>query len=82
MAYALVQKTLAGGWTDHILALGGGFLDGIFIHKKSGTAGAVLFLLKNLGLPVANIFGVRVPKALLFESEGALALLISHSLMG
>ena len=56
---------------EDILTVAMGFVDGLLLDKAE-----ILFLLKNLGVPAAKVFGVRVPEWLENESEGMLGLLV------
>jgi len=57
------------GLMDDIVALVGGVFDGFLIDKST-----MLFLLKNIGIPIIDKMGFKLPNGLVKESEGMLGL--------
>ena len=57
------------GLMDDLVALGGGIVDGFLIDKST-----ILFLIKNIGIPIIDKLGFKLPNGLVKESEGMLGL--------
>lgn len=78
MAYARLMSMLrAGGIVDDIIAMGLGIVDGFLLDKS-----AILFLVKNIGVPVLKFAGFQLPASVVHESEGMLGLTIYALLTG
>jgi hypothetical protein len=73
MALALKTLTIsrAGEWIDDLAAFGGGALDAWLLK-----ANALLFLAKNIAVPLIDKMVIKLPRGLTLESEGMLGFII------
>jgi len=68
--------------SDKIWALVSGAIDGACASSKTGTWGSLLWLVKSLGVPIADLFGFKLPKGLVTHSTGNLAMILTIWLLG
>lgn len=57
-------------WLDHVLAVLGGAIDGYLADTMAWG-----YIIKNVAIPVVNIF-MPLPKGLVHQAEGALGVLL------
>ena len=78
---ALALRTLvglaAGEWVDDVLAVVGGAVDAYLLR-----ASPLLFLAKNIAVPILDKLVIRLPRGLVLESEGMLGFIIATLLGG
>lgn len=68
----LMRSIQSKEFVDSILALIGGGVDYYLMAKGKDT----MFLIKNIGIPVLDILGFKLPKGLTYQSYGSLGMLI------
>ena len=73
---ALKTITAGKGIVNDILAFAGGAMDGYCM--KHGNE--IVYLVKNIGVPVLSFLGVPIPEGLKHQCEGAIAQLIVFNL--
>ena len=78
---ALALRTLtalrAGEWVDDVLAVVGGAVDAYLLR-----ASPLLFLAKNVAVPILDKTVLKLPRGLVLESEGMLGFIIATLLGG
>jgi len=57
-------------WLDHVIAVLGGVIDGYLADNVAWG-----YIIKNLAVPVVNLF-IPLPKGLVHQCEGALGVLL------
>jgi hypothetical protein len=65
------------GYQDDIFAVAGGVADAILLKQN-----ALLFILKNIAVPVVDRTVTRLPKGLVLQSEGMLGFIATILLLG
>jgi len=78
----VLRLAMRGGIVDDLAALGNGFIDGILLSARTGNWGPIVFLAKNIAVPVIHYLVSPLPKGLVHSSEGMLGFAISVLIMG
>jgi len=76
-ARVLMLPPTVAQYQDDIFALGGGAVDAILLKQN-----ALLFILKNIAIPVVDRTVTKLPRGLVLESEGMLGFIAVILLTG
>ena len=74
--------SVTGELNEKLWSLVSGAIDGACASRATGIWGSWLWIIKSFGIPIADLFGVRLPKGLVTHSTGNLAMILTIWLLG